>query len=189
MDFQRGRASLTKQTKKKEMKMNRLSEYFFEQEIDEMASALLISRSVIREEFLIQIRDEAFDLSKAKIVKYLDPIKRRITGTFKIIQEKEMAHRQLEQLEKLLAWMTSDFEILDVIGRTKREVERHAERWAVFVDTILLTLRSEVIATKAKDFQISAIYGQISACFDSYSKQKDGLKNILLAIEERKNAN
>ena len=168
------------------MSTNRLSEYFFEQEIDEMASALLISRSGIREEFLIQIRDEAFDLSKAKIVKYLDPIKRRITGTFKIIQEKEMAHRQLEQLEKLLAWMTSDFEILDVIGRTKREVERHAERWAVFVDTILLTLRSEVIATKAKDFQISAIYGQISACFDSYSKQKDGLKDILLAIQDHR---
>ena len=188
MDFQRGRASLTKQTKRKGEGMNRLSEYFFEQEIDEVATATSSSRQAVRAVLLAKIQLSAFDQSKAKIEKYLTPIKRRIQASFKIIQEKEMAHRQLEQLEKLIAWMTSDLKIFDV-GRTKREVAHRGEQWTVFVDMILLMLRSEVIAVKAKDYQISAIYGQLSDCFDTYSKKSDGLKDILLAIEERKNAN
>lgn len=172
------------------MSTNRLSEYFFDVEIDGNASALNISRATVREDLLSQIQDEAFEELKGLILAAIAPIERRLKKPFGIVQLGLMANRQFECLQNLLEWVSDDHRISDIFGRTKREVQRHGEQWKVFVEKIISELRAECIRHKANDYEISFIYGTFENCFETYSMQKDGLKDVLLAIQERiKNEN
>ena len=137
------------------MSMNRLSEYFFDLEIDDLATATSLSRQAVKAVLLAQIQVRAFDQSKTMICEYMKAIEKRLRRPIQAHLE-ELAKRQFEYLEEVFAWMDNDLKITNVTGHTKAEVERHSKGRTVFVEQIISELRQE--AFKSAQIELSLIH-------------------------------
>ena len=132
------------------MSMNRLSEYFFEQEIDELATATSTSREDVRETLLAQIKNSAFEQLKVKINNYVRAVKKRLRKRMKPAT-KILVKQQLQNLEVVFLKIEKDHEISHVNGLTKAEVEQFSKERIEYVQQVINELGQDFLRmTRAK---------------------------------------
>lgn len=130
--------------------MNRLSEYFFELEIDEMATATSAIREDVRKTLLAQIKNSAFEQSKVKITNYVRAVKKRMRKRMKPAT-KILVKQQLQNLEVVFQEIERDHKISHVNGLTKAEVEQFSKERIEYVKQVISELAQDFLRmTRAK---------------------------------------
>lgn len=133
--------------------MNRLSEYFFELEIDEMATATSAIREDVRKTLLAQIKNSAFEQSKVKITNYVRAVKKRMRKRMKPAT-KILVKQQLQNLEVVFQEIERDHKISHVNGLTKAEVEQFSKERIEYVKQVISELGQDFLRmTRAKPIE------------------------------------